>query len=641
MPPSIKRLPPEVASKIAAGEVAERPFNVVKELMENSADASATKISVEISGGGLSLVRVADNGRGIPPDDLPLALERFATSKASTVEEVYNASTFGFRGEALAAVSSVSDFTLKSGVSSGEAFSVRSVFGRVGEIRPAPYFKGTLAEAVNLFENVPARRKFLKSSKSLEMEIVRLVKHFSLINPGIEVYLISDGRELYHALAAEDIAVRSSKVFPGKGFYKGEVSYNDSKVTAAATLPAQSDRLKRDAIVVGVNGRLIKDASLVQAVIRAYYRSIPDGKYPLAAIDIRIPPSQVDPNVHPAKMEVRFENPKDIFALVADAVAVALDGRGVSIHSVYSNITASQSIKFDNLPTVTEEDFKFKINKDKPVSLVKSAAVLSDIRNEIDADVQGFAEAKPFTPSQSPDNMDIPLDKVFHSSSKSASPEYTMKLDDISLFAGSAEPGDSGEKGFEKKIASGSFRIIGQIDDSYIICETLDKRILFIDQHAAHERILFEKNRAKNSGKPAGIVLHEPVLTELSDELFESVLENKEALEGFGYAFALGEEPFTVEITRIPYAAARSDVASLFKRIAGDLFLTGRSKTEDAPKAMLSCKSAIKAGDSLSAEEMDYLVRLLFNTDNFGTCPHGRPIIYAMSVSELARKFLR
>lgn len=642
MSASIKRLAPDVASKIAAGEVAERPFNVVKEVMENSVDAGASNITVEIADGGLSLVRIKDNGRGVSETDIPLTVERFATSKAVSVEDVYNAATFGFRGEALAAISSVSDFTFTSGVGDGTAYEIKSLFGKVSEVKPAPPITGTVVQALNLFENVPARRKFLKSFKSLENEIIKLVKHFSLINPGVEIKLICDGDEIFAVSSGEDTALRASKVFPGKGFYKGEAGYDGSKVFATATLPAQSDRLKRDAIVLGVNGRLIKDASLVQAVIRAYYRLIPDGKFPCAAVDIRLSPAEVDSNVHPSKMEVRFENPREIFALVCDAVANSFSGRGVNIASVYTKITGSSSIKFDDAPVTDEAELEFKGASDR---------ILPPIPDDFDVFSVGRREVK--------STVDFTAPKV---DNKLAQSPFDGTLADIcgkerdnagetssSIFGGDLSGKVLGvvdvgavEATFESKIADGDFKIIGQIDDSYIVCETEDKRVLFIDQHAAHERILFEKNRTKNkSNAKATIVLHEPAAVDITDEILESLRDNESVFYGFGYAFSLKPVEMKAEITRIPYSSSRRDFRKEFIDIARDLCLSGVSKTEDAPRAMLSCKSAIKAGDPLTESEMEYLVRLLFSTDNFGTCPHGRPIVYSMSVAELARKFLR
>lgn len=627
----IKRLSPEVASKIAAGEVVEKPFNVVKELIENSCDAGATKIIVEINEGGLNKIKVTDNGKGIDKDDLPLALERFATSKAETVEDVYSAATFGFRGEALAAISSVSDFKITSG-KDGKAYTITCQYGKIGEIKPTAAVKGTIIEADRLFENLPARRKFLKSSKSLEAEIVKLIKHFSLINPEIDITLKCNDKEVYHALSSDDTAVRAAKVFNGKAFCQGVAEYAGKKVIACATLPSASDRLKRDAIIIGVNGRLIKDTSLVQAVINAYHRLIPDGRFPAAVIDIRISPDIVDANVHPAKLEVRFVNAGEMFSLVSDAVANSFKGKGVNtgytgnyIQQGYT-INEKQNNNEHNIVNEKQEESKPVFNREnsyKTFSEYKDSSI--NLSNNY-SQKNGTEESAGI---------------------KMPQPAYTLSLDetleDIPVIntESSEEEINNNTDTLDNRIAGGEFRVVGQVDKTYIIIETPNKEILFIDQHAAHERILFEKIQADNAAKPKpSIVLHDAVEVVMTDEIIENIDRFKVIIESFGYAYKItGIDK--LEILRVPYNIIRKNIAKEFTNIAVDLCLTGKSKQEEAPRAMLSCKSAIKAGDTLTYAEMEYLVTLLFNTNNFGTCPHGRPIIYMMTVQELARKFYR
>lgn len=627
----IKRLSPEVASKIAAGEVVEKPFNVVKELIENSCDAGATKIIVEINEGGLNKIKVTDNGKGIDKDDLPLALERFATSKAETVEDVYSAATFGFRGEALAAISSVSDFKITSG-KDGKAYTITCQYGKIGEIKPTAAVKGTIIEADRLFENLPARRKFLKSSKSLEAEIVKLIKHFSLINPEIDITLKCNDKEVYHALSSDDTAVRAAKVFNGKAFCQGVAEYAGKKVIACATLPSASDRLKRDAIIIGVNGRLIKDTSLVQAVINAYHRLIPDGRFPAAVVDIRISPDIVDANVHPAKLEVRFVNAGEMFSLVSDAVANSFKGKGVNtgytgnyIQQGYT-INEKQNNNEHNIVNEKQEESKPVFNREnsyKTFSEYKDSSI--NLSNNY-SQKNGTEESAGI---------------------KMPQPAYTLSLDetleDIPVIntESSEEEINNNADTLDNRIAGGEFRVVGQVDKTYIIIETPNKEILFIDQHAAHERILFEKIQADNAAKPKpSIVLHDAVEVVMTDEIVENIDRFKVIIESFGYAYKItGIDK--LEILRVPYNIIRKNIAKEFTNIAVDLCLTGKSKQEEAPRAMLSCKSAIKAGDTLTYAEMEYLVTLLFNTNNFGTCPHGRPIIYMMTVQELARKFYR
>lgn len=635
----IKRLSPEVASKIAAGEVVERPFNVVKELIENSCDAGADKITVEIVDGGLSRIKVTDNGKGISREDLPLALERFATSKAESVEDVYSASTFGFRGEALAAVSAVSDFSIKS-CQDVKGYEISSKYGVVSEVKPAAAVKGTVIEAARLFENLPARRKFLKSSRSLEGEIVKLIKHFSLINPHIEISLISDGKVLYHALLSEDVTIRAAKVFTGKAFYKGEVEYGSTKVYAAATLPSASDRLKKDAIIIGVNGRLIKDASLIQAAISAYYRLIPDNRYPCAVVDIRIDPSEVDANVHPAKLEVRFENARDIFSLVSDAVSNCFKGKGVNVS--YDNVAGKTSEKDYSF----EETIKSNSADNNGSVFVKDNFNHSSAVQEKHNFISCFNNAgrseninyeKHNTITNQPEIKDI---NTTNTEKISYSTDIYTEIDKANYVMPEKEQVQNQES-IEDRILSGKFRVVGQIDKTYIVIETENKEIVYIDQHAAHERILFEKIQSENNAKPKpSVVLHEPLTAVLTDEIVENIDSYKAVIESFGYGYNISGID-KVDIIRIPYSSVRKNIEKEFRLIVSDLCIYGKSKNEDAPRAILSCKSAIKAGDELRTEEMEYLVKLLFNTENFGTCPHGRPIIYVMSVAELSRKFYR
>ena len=522
----IKRLSPEVASKIAAGEVVEKPFNVVKELIENSCDAGATKIIVEINEGGLNKIKVTDNGKGIDKDDLPLALERFATSKAETVEDVYSAATFGFRGEALAAISSVSDFKITSG-KDGKAYTITCQYGKIGEIKPTAAIKGTIIEADRLFENLPARRKFLKSSKSLEAEIIKLIKHFSLINPDIDITLKCNDKEVYHALSTDDTAVRAAKVFSGKAFCQGVAEYAGKKVIACATLPSASDRLKRDAIIIGVNGRLIKDTSLVQAVINAYHRLIPDGRFPAAVIDIRISPDIVDANVHPAKLEVRFVNAGEMFSLVSDAVANSFKGKGVN--TGYTGNYIQQGYTINEKQDNKEQS---NVEYEKPV---ENKPVFNK-----DNSYKTFSEYKSSSSNTSYNNS--PKAAAEESSEiKMPQPAYTLSLDetleDIPVVNNdNKEALNSNADTLDSRIAGGEFRVVGQVDKTYIIIETPNKEILFIDQHAAHERILFEKIQSDNAAKPKpSIVLHDAVEVVMTDEIIENIDRYKVIIESFGY----------------------------------------------------------------------------------------------------------
>lgn len=358
---------------------------------------------------------------------------------------------------------------------------------------------------------------------------------------------------------------------------------------------------------------------MVQAVINAYHRLIPDGRFPVAIIDIRINPDIVDANVHPAKLEVRFVNAGEIFSLVSDAVTNSFKGRGVNTGYTGNYIQQGFSINEN------QNDIEYE-NKLNNISLCNedkdSYKTFSQYTNNI-------TESNTIKTQQS--SYMLPIEEHIEEMQSDKNCIIDNKIDN-----------DNGTINFiENRVASGEFRIVGQIDKTYIIVETSNKEILFIDQHAAHERILFEKIQLENQSKPKpSIVLHDTIEVVMTDEIIENIDIYKILIESFGYGYKIiGIDK--LEILRVPYNIIRKNIAKEFTNIVIDLCLTGKSKQEEAPRAMLSCKSAIKAGDELTDIEMEYLVTLLFNTNNFGTCPHGRPIVYMMTVQELARKFYR
>ena len=293
----IFKLGEDVANMVAAGEVVERPFNVIKELMENSADAGATRISVIVENGGVGMVRVTDNGRGILPEDMSVAVQRFATSKIKTADDVYNVKTFGFRGEALAAISSVSDFSIRSCRKDNDGTEIRIKHGGEPQTLPAPALEGTTVEVKSLFANVPARLKFFKSFSAEEREIAKFVRFFSVINPHIAVELTTNGKNTFNVSADMDMKARAVQVTRERDLVYGEAEYEGMKLNFVTSLPTVQ-RYRKDMIIIGINGRVVKDASLTQAVVTAYNRMIPDGKFPAAAISLYVDPEKVDVNVH-------------------------------------------------------------------------------------------------------------------------------------------------------------------------------------------------------------------------------------------------------------------------------------------------------------------------------------------------------
>lgn len=567
----IFQLSGDVSNKIAAGEVVERPVNVVKELVENAVDASAEKITVEIAEGGLNLIKVMDDGKGIFPEDIEKTIDRFATSKIRDINDVYELSSFGFRGEALAAISSVCDFSLVSKRKGYDCLELKSSFGGQPVVKPAAGIEGTIVTVKNLFGNLPARRKFLKSSSAEQREIVKFIRHFMLTNYHLSLRLIVDEKEFFLFPKNESMLDRARKIFKEKKIVHLTNKYENLKIEAVISTP-EVQKFRRDSIVLSVNGRVIKDNMLTQAVIQAYKRLIPEGKFPLAAIRLDISPSYMDVNVHPAKLFVKFLNSGEIFSFVYDSILEKLES--LTPHGYDSD-------NYTNLSDTDEnriKSFQYSYNSEEQVSV-------SDFLTAADTSVS----------SDESDN----IEEVY---------------------------------GYD-------FRIIGQLFNTVIICE-FDDFFYLIDQHIAHERILYEKYKSESSVDTASVVLSEPLVMNLGEEELEILNNNKHVLCDFGFDFeSFGGE--TVKFNKLPSEILNKDVVSEIKTILEETSRLSRKGLKDSSLVVMSCKSAIKAGEKLSRYEMSHLVNELLKTKNPFTCPHGRPIIVKQSKEELFKNFHR
>jgi len=554
----IKILDQKIANKIAAGEVVERPFNVVKELVENSVDAGATFIRIDIFDGGLGLIKVTDNGRGILPEDLKNAVLRYSTSKISNIEDVYRINTFGFRGEALAAISSVSDFKIESKRQGYEAAELQVFFGKVGELKPGKIQSGTSVTVKNLFDNVPARRKFIKSIPAEQREIIKFVKIFSLINHNIEVELFIDEKNMLTFSKYDNIKDRFISSFSLNDIFYINDKYNDIEVEAVLTLP-NIQRHRKDLIFIGLNNRVIKDFALTQAVVQAYFRKLPQNRYPAGVVSIKINPDAVDVNVHPTKMNVKFLDDKNVFSAVNKIISSHLGKQQLSKHEDYN-------YKLDNVETkyfVKEDNFNYSATVDELIT--------SSISNA-----------------------------------------------------------------FEEKE---DLKIIGQVFDSVILVEK-DDEIYFIDQHIAHERVLYEKFISNTNNSIIKIKLVEPVIVELDDIDKEIVLNNINnflrlgfELEDFGGDF--------ISILSVPTSIVHKNIENEFVELLNEFHKNKNENILDALSLTMACKSAIKAGEKLTDYEISKIVKDLFETKNPYTCPHGRPIVYKISKDEIYKKFHR
>jgi DNA mismatch repair protein MutL len=569
----IYRLPETVSNKVAAGEVVEKPVNALKELLENSLDAGADLLSIDIEEGGLALIRVADNGRGILPDDLSAAADRFATSKIRDIEDIYNIHSYGFRGEALAAISSVSDFSIASFRENFEGCELRVRFGVKEPLRPAPSVRGTTVTVKDLFRNVPARLKFFGQPKGLEREIVKFVKQFAIYADGVSVTLRTDGREAFSAGSDMSFLAKAKAALGVEELVYGEKSYGGIRVRLTASLPFVQ-RFRRDAILVSVNGRVVKDPSVVQAVVQAYHRLIPDNRYPAAAVEITLNPEDLDVNVHPAKAVVKMLNSRDVFGMVHDCVREALDS---------------------------------KKTQDEP-----------EMDNFIDYFTDNMSEPKHYYVAEH------------------AAPAFDLssKMETVRERPAYREPAVQ-ERVYEER----PFRIIGQAFDSLIIIE-MDDKVFFIDQHVAHERVLYEKFLKDKKVNVPAVVLFEPLVIETDAEELKAADDNAEGLSAFGFELeAFGSD--SLKIVKVPADILKRDIEKEVREMLDEMAETSRSKQEDSRILTMSCKCAVKAGEKLTLPEMDRIVSELLQTSNPHTCPHGRPITFPMDRETLFRKFGR
>lgn len=607
---SIQILPPEVADKIAAGEVIERPASVVKELIENALDAGATEIRVEVRDGGQRLVRVADDGSGIPAAEAELAFARHATSKLRTADDLARIVTLGFRGEALASIAAVSQVTLLTRAQEEAVGTfLRLEEGRRvrREERGAP--QGTIVTVENLFFNLPARRKFLRSPATEGGRIHEVVSHYALAFPERRFSLVSDGRlafqttgsgKMYDVLVKVmglETAQQMLEVGEPQTLSRGMMNHAPTqtlRVSGYISAPSLN-RASRTHITLFLNRRWIQDRNLAYAVIQAYHTLLPVGRYPIAVLLIEMDPAEVDVNVHPAKAEVRFRDASGVFQAVQKAVR-----RALADQAPIPTIGASPRL-LDPFSPITERGQRDEI----PAGDASQMAL----------DLHRPLPDEPLFPAPSAERAGL-----------MQSQEERREIGPASQPTGIPP-----------------LRVLGQMGQMYIVAEGPEGMYL-IDQHAAHERVLFERllaDRATASVPSQNLL--EPAMVELAPAQAAVLNEALDALAGVGFVV----EPFggtTFLLRAVPAILAQADpVRSLQDVVAG--LAEGDDPIEGATEArvaLIVCKQgAVKAGQVLSLAEMQQLVRQLEATQSPRTCPHGRPTMLHLSAAQLARGFGR
>ncbi len=599
---------PELASQIAAGEVVERPASVVKELVENAIDAGATDIRIETREGGRRLVRVSDNGGGISAEEIELAFSRHATSKLSTVDELSRIRTLGFRGEALASIASVAQVTCVSRARSEEVGArIRIDGGLLLERAKTGAPAGTVVAAENLFHSVPARLKFLKSDATERRHIDALVTRYALAYPSIRFHLTHDGRAsfqttgsgsmkdvlvaVYGADAAEQMLALTPD--PPLPTTERQSSGEGVQVSGFVSAPALT-RANRGDLTIFVNGRWVQDRGLSAAIVQAYHTLLMVGRYPLCVVRVDLPPEEVDVNVHPAKTEVRFRNGDAVFRAVQRVVRRALVDRAP-------------------IPAITPRP-------ESPWQPVVDQHELGFTRPAIPPAIQPLSQPAPDqATTQPPDHL------------TTQPPDYptARPLDYPTTSAPSSE--------------LPMLRVIGQIGGTYVIAEGPEGMYL-IDQHAAHERILFEKFMADRAGQHIAVQnLLDPLPVEFTPQDASLVEENRETLAAIG----LNLEPFggnTWLVRSVPVILSSDDIRAAMADLVADLLAGDVPFASDEEEKLITrvCKrAAIKAGQALSHQEMQELVRQLEACHAPRTCPHGRPTMIHLSAEQLAREFGR
>lgn len=660
-------------NQIAAGEVIERPANVVKELVENSIDAGATKISVEIENGGITSIRITDDGKGIAPDDVALAFERHATSKIRSAEDLTKVMTMGFRGEALASIAAIAKVELITRTRDQEIGTKVIVEG--GDIISkeecgAPY--GTTIIVRELFYNTPVRYKFLKKDFTEGGYIESAVEKIALINPSISFRLVNNRKTILQTSGNGDITTVVYNIF-GKDVSQNLVNvdneYEGVKVRGVAGKPeiARSNRTNQ---LFYVNGRNIKDKILSAAVEEAYRTLIPHGKFGFCIIDIRLNPELVDVNVHPAKLEVRFADESKVFKAVHYGIKNALLGEDITRDEEKEKVEEPKIIEKNVEETAPQRRGLFDIFRNKSteqtpenpdekyatieVKVNKDNQTKNSVIDKIEFDEEK-QYPKPIAEETQLEELEEPLQNITYLPKKESNESEEQEFEKI--VEKNYKPEEDNieykveedirpiyDQDIEEKSPVPEYKILGVAFNTYIILE-LDEDIYILDQHAAHERVLYEKvkeNFYRAGGKEAQMLLLPDVL-ELSKRDMHIVKDHMDLFEQAGFTLEeFGEN--TIKITGVPVICFEMNTKDLFMDILDGIDITNRTNKQDIEEkfiATVACKAAVKANMVLDEREIRGLLDELLLLDNPFTCPHGRPTAIRITKTEIEKKFGR
>lgn len=640
----INILDKDTSNKIAAGEVVERPSSVVKELVENSIDANAKNITVEIEDGGARLIRIIDDGDGIVEEDIEKAFMPHATSKITKVEDIYAITSLGFRGEALPSIASVAKVTLKSKPSNQE-FGKEIVIegGEVLQRGDSSLNTGTIIEVQDLFYNVPARKKFLKSSSKEASAIGDIITRIALANPDISIKYFNNGKKVVHTYGNGKI-VDTIRTIYGKQIIENIIYFENpgDKITVHGYIGSEEiARGSRTHQSIYVNGRYIKNRTLTVAIENAFKSFATCNKFPFFILFIEIYPEFVDVNIHPTKSEIKFDNERAIFKMIFDSVHKSLREEVMdSFNMPEEDIKDKEVIFQTEVPEI--EKISFDITERTDVKL------LIEINPETKSNFE-YTMHNESTNTSNKESLDVPVSEPSAISNKTAIQDMKVQEDINTSYRAVITPKDSDktiEPIIETNIQQAKFPkldVIGQFNKTYILAQQ-GEILYMIDQHAAHEKILFE--RYYKDIKNQSIVIQPllvPSVVHLSLDDYAVYEENISLFSDTGFTV----EDFgsnSVILKEVPYFLGKIDSKSLFLSMIDDLKNLGFGKPVEIKYnkiASMACRAAVKANDYLTNLEMSKLLEELRYIDDPFHCPHGRPTIIKYTSYELDKKFRR
>ncbi len=651
----IRILPEQLANQIAAGEVVERPASVVKELVENSLDASASRIEIEIEGGGTRLIRIIDNGVGMEEDDLLMSLERHGTSKIQKEEDLGTINTLGFRGEAVPSIGSVSKLTMTSRVTSNE-LGTRVVleYGKLTKVHEIGCSFGTTVEVRSLFGNTPARRKFLRTTRTEVGHIEEVVKNYALGCPEVTFILRLDGRDSLYLDGTLSLEKRLGNLMRYDGAFipvSSSQSTPQKRQLSGFLIPPEKVTVGPAKLRLFVNGRAVRDRMVAHAVTEGLRGFLMKGKNPSGLIHLELSPGEIDVNVHPAKHEIRFINSKDVHTFLSQSVSGAMSSHQQQLQSTIFH--RDQLPGRVPIPSTAQggEEASYQSSAEETVERgfdnqstphIDHRSPISQISHRDPQTIQVETEApqpspeKPVPPPAS--KISVPAQSLLATAEpiKQSHGDVTAVAEQSEMQPESTPQAQQG--------AGHNLLVIGQFDDLYIFCRN-SEGLIVIDQHAAHERLLYEKLQKQYlQGKVARQTLMFPETVELSLFQAQLVEKNSEELDRIGFSIRdFGGDTFI--ISAVPALAGTINGRQLFLDILEQFGSENNRSSQggllDTILATMACKAAVKAGTKLSHPEIYKLLDEMARADLFSHCPHGRPVVKQFSKDDVKKWFYR